>query len=235
MTLKIGPHLLGRKVEHDPRSRNFPFPQRTVTRLVNVTHRTIAPILNQGDVGSCEGHTAANWLNCDIAVKNRRRTSVRPFKSDRLLNDADAVKLYSKATEMDEDGTDTVYPPDDTGTSALGIARSMQFYNAIDSYQWTFSWQHFLAAIQSQPVMLGTNWYEGMFYPDTRGHVEISGPLYGGHAYLARGVDHTRQRVLCRNQWGSRWGIRGEFYLRFSTLQRLLNEQGDVLVPAVLK
>lgn len=231
----IGPHLLGRVVEHDPRNKNFPFPKRTITRPVSVTWPTMAPILDQGSVGSCEGHTAIGWLNCTVAAKNRARSTFRgkPIARGVMLGNSDAVTAYTKATQLDEDAGNT-YPPDDTGTSAVGIAKSMQFYKAIDAYQWTFSWESFLAAIQTQPVMLGTNWYTGMFDPDKKGYVEPTGEVAGGHAYLARGIDYKNQRVLCRNHWGIKWGVRGEFWLRFATLQQLLDEQGDVLVPALL-
>jgi hypothetical protein len=231
----IGPHLLGRTVEHPVANRAFPYPQRTVAKPVSVTWPTSAPILDQGNVGSCEGNTAIEWLNCDIAVKNRVRSTFQPkMTAKQFLREADAVKAYSKATELDDDGVATKYPPSDTGTSAVGIAKAMQFYKAIDQYTWSFGWDHFVAAIQNQPVMLGTNWYSGMFNPDRKGYVEISGDVAGGHAYLARGIDYQNQRVLCRNHWGAQWGIKGEFWLRFPTLQRLLKEQGDVLVPTLL-
>ena len=233
MTSDIGPHLLGRTVEHDPASKDFPYPKRTVAKPVSVTWPLSAPILDQGSLGSCEGNTAIEWLNTDIAVKNRNRSTFRSHDAQGFLNEVDAVQGYSKATHLDEDKS-TAYPPNDCGTSALGIAKSMQFYKAIDSYTWTFGWDHFTAAIAHQPVMLGTNWYAGMFDADKSGYVEISGDIQGGHAYLARGIDYENQRVLCRNHWGAQWGKAGEFFLRFSTLQRLLKEQGDVLVPTLL-
>ena len=39
------------------------------------------------------------------------------------------------------------------------------------------------------PVVVGTNWYYGMFYPDTTGLIKIRGGLAGGHAYVINGVD----------------------------------------------
>ena len=234
MTSDIGPHLLGRTVEHDPASKDFPYPKRTVAKPVSVTWPLSAPILDQGSLGSCEGNTAIEWLNSDIAVKNRKRSTFKSHDTKGFLNEIDAVQVYAKATRLDEDTT-AAYPPDDTGTSAVGIAKAMKFFKAIDSYTWSFGWDHFVAAIAHQPVMLGTNWYASMFDPAKDGTVTISGENQGGHAYLARGIDYEHQRVLCRNHWTADWGIRGEFYLSFATLQRLLSEQGDVLVPTLLK
>ena len=233
MTTIIGPHLLGRNLNHDPASRDFPVPKRTVTKPVTVFWPCPAPILDQGNLGSCEGNTAVEWLNCTPAAKNRARSTFKSHDAQGYLNETDAVQVYAKATHLDEDTTEA-YPPTDCGTSALGIAKAMKFFGAIDKYEWTFSWEHFLAAIQTQPVMLGTNWYSGMFDPAKDGTVEVSGSLDGGHAYLARGVDFKNSRVLCRNHWGTDWGLKGEFWLSFATLQRLLGEKGDVLVPTLL-
>ena len=233
-TTDIGPHLLGRKVQHDPANKAFPFPHRTVARPVSVTWPTSAPILSQGKLGSCEGNTAVEWLNCDVAAKNRARSTFKTRDAQGLLVESDAVAVYAKATSLDEDGTEH-YPPTDCGTSAVGVAKAMKFYKAIDQYTWTFGWDHFTAAIAHQPVMLGTNWYAGMFDPARDGTVSISGEVQGGHAYLARGIDYEHKRVLCRNHWGTDWGpLKGEFWLSFATLQRLLDEQGDVLVPTLL-
>jgi hypothetical protein len=231
--MNIGPQLLGRTVEHDPRNKDHPFPVRRLAKPVNRNWTCGAPILDQGEIGSCEGNTAAEWLNCSKNLQLRRQFWVKQNKqfASTYLYEPWAVKFYSKATALDNDDIPGVYPPEDTGTSAVGIAKSMQSFGAISSYQWTFGWDHFLAAIDQGPVMLGTNWYSGMFDPDSRGYVNISGSVDGGHAYLARSIDFQNQRVRCRNHWTSDWGLAGEFWLKFPTLQRLLVEEGDVLVP----
>jgi hypothetical protein len=229
--VSIGPHLLGRTLEHDPRSRNYAFARRTVAKPVNRLWAS-GPVLDQGEIGSCEGNTGAEWLNSALNAGNRAAFNAKLKRTKgRYLAEPDAVSLYSVATHVDDDGIDTVYPPDDTGTSAVGIAKAMKAAGAITGYQWTFGWDHFLAAIDVGPVMLGTNWYSGMFDVNKQGYVEISGDLAGGHAYLGKGIDYKNERVRCRNHWTKQWGLAGEFYLSFKTLQRLLNEQGDVLIP----
>lgn len=230
------PFPLGRKVEHDPRSLDHPFPVRTLTKQVDRLWANSAPILNQKKLGSCEGNTAAEWTNSGINANNRQAYWLKAGNTTaktKYLAEADAVKLYSLATQLDEDGTKTQYPPDDTGTSALGVGKAMQALGIIKTYQWSFGWAHFTAAIDQGPVMLGTDWYEGMFDPDEQGYCNISGDVAGGHAYLARGIDYEHKRVLCRNHWTKTWNpvLKGEFYLSFATLEQLLGQQGDVLVP----
>jgi hypothetical protein len=232
--VSIGPHLLGRTLEHDPRSRNYAFARKTVAKPVNRLW-TSGPVLDQGDIGSCEGNTATEWLNSTVNAGNRAafwKAMRYPGSPKAYLTETNAKVLYSAATRFDNDEIPGIYPPTDTGTSAVGIAKAMKAAGGITSYQWTFGWDHFLAAIDVGPVMLGTNWYSGMFDPNKQGYVEISGDLAGGHAYLGKGIDYKNQRVRCRNHWTKSWGpLGGEFYLSFKTLQRLLDEQGDVLIP----
>lgn len=231
----IGPHLLGRTVEHDPLSRNYPFPVRGIVSPVNRDWPIRSPILDQGNIGSCEGNTGAEWSSWAGAIRSRRAYWTKAGRhTNTYLTETDALRLYSRATHRDDDGEDSVYPPDDTGTSAVGIAKAMQDYGLIDGYTWTFGWAHFLAAIDRGPVMLGTNWYGGMFDPNKAGFVQPAATDRdpdGGHAFLGRAIDYRQQRVRCRNHWTADWGLRGEFYLSFATLQRLLSEQGDVLIP----
>lgn len=238
------PYPLGRNREHDPRSRNYRFGiERAGAR--SVIHRLYAPTLDQGILGSCEGNTAAEWLNCGKALRNRKafwRTkgtgSVRSY-----LSEAEAVELYSDATKLDEDGIATTYPPVDGGTTGVGVAKALQSCGAITEYRWTFTWDGFLAALQKQPVMLGTNWYDSMFEVNAYGYVVAPSPRanpVGGHAYLAFGVDWPKQRIACQNHWGTDWGVKiagrpGRFWLNFTLLQRLLlREQGESLVPVLL-
>lgn len=246
----IGPHLLGRTLEHDPASWNYRHPARKLTKR-NVFHTLNGPHLNQMDVGSCEGNTAAEWLNCAKALKNRQAFNTKdglPSTHRSLyLNEDDAVRLYSSATRLDDDGIPGHYPPSDTGTSGVGIAKALQQAGGLAQYNWTFSWETFLAALETQPVMLGTNWYDSMFNIDTYGYVVSPKPgaqPSGGHAYLAFVLDYTHTRVGCTNHWvnndGTPWGKRigghdGCFWLSFPAAERLLiNEQGDSLVPVLM-
>lgn len=247
----IGPHLLGRTLEHDPASWNYRHPVGAVTGR-NVSHTLNGPHLDQADVGSCEGNTAAEFLNTAKALRNRwafnRHDSLIGTKRSLFLDEVDAVRLYSAATRLDNDQIPGVYPPSDTGTSGVGIAKALQQAGGLTQYNWTFSWPSFLAALERQPIMLGTSWYDSMFDYDHNGYVYAPSSTdnpSGGHAYLAFVLDYTHSRVGCTNHWvvddvGTPWGKRigghdGSFWISFSLLQRLLiNEQGDSLVPVLM-
>lgn len=243
--MEIGPHLLGRTLEHDPLSRNFEHPVRRLTQYRNVTHTLNAPTLDQGNVGSCEGNTAVEFVNCAKMLTNRRafwahRRARESATKSSYLTERDAVRLYSDATTRDDDGIPGEYPPEDTGTSGVGIAKAMQAAGALERYNWTFTWEAFLATLGSQPIMLGTNWTNDMFEPDSRGYVHPTGDIAGGHAYLAFKLDWTNQRIGCTNHWTDQWGIPiaghgGRFWISFDDLEELLiHQQGDSLVPVLM-
>jgi hypothetical protein len=238
MPTEPGPHLLGRNKEHDPESRNFPAPVRRVARPVSVMHTCNAPILDQGELGSCVGNTGAEWLNCAKALRNRRRgVMVTRWGVPRhsYLNETDAVDLYAHATRRDEVTTEA-YPPTDTGTSALGLGKTLQDLNFIDGYDWTFSFGALLAALALSPVCVGINWYASMYETDRAGYVTPVGTdPDGGHEILARGIDVALQRIRFRNHWTREWGLDGEFWMSFTVAERLIiHEEGDVMVPRLI-
>lgn len=255
--MSIGPHLLGRTLEHDPLSRNFVHPVRRAVRKKNVTHTLAAPHLNQDDIGSCEGDTAAEFFNCAKAIRNRQAfwrgrglPPTKGFNTRQYLKQINALDLYSLATTKDNDGIPGEYPPEDTGTSGVGIAKAMQERGGIERYNWTFTFNDFLAALQTQPIMLGTNWYDSMFEYDSNGFViepNFKAEPVGGHAFLAFAQrwnykDHPLA-IGCTNHWvwddNSPWGVRisshdGCFWIAGDWSEQLLiHEQGDSLVPVL--
>jgi hypothetical protein len=210
----------GRLVEHDPRSRNFAAPAPTVKRSVLWGHH--GPILDQGELGSCTGNATAQLINTDLFA------AARP---NGYLTENDAVKLYAKATTLDDaPGT---FPPDDTGSSGLAVAKAGVQLGYFSAYKHAFGFTQFCAALQASPLLIGTNWYGSMTNPSSTGLVSIRGQVEGGHEWLAIGVDYERKQITALNSWGPDWGKNGRFFLSFDTMQRLLNEQGDVVAPVI--
>jgi C1A family cysteine protease len=53
------------------------------------------------------------------------------------------------------------------------------------------------------------------------GHVPMPGwaeRAVGGHAVMAVGYDEVKQWFLCRNSWGTKWGMKGYFTMPYSYL-----------------
>ena len=203
---------LGRIVQHDPRSLNFAAP--AAPTLKSVTHRRLCPPFDQGQLGSCTGNAMAGLLMTTP-------THPRGVK----LTEVDAVKLYSYATTVDD--APGSYPPDDTGSSGLAVAKAAQHYGYITAYAHAFGLDHVLAALVLAPVIIGVNWYEGFDNPDANGWVHISGSVRGGHEFELVGLNVHTKSVTAVNSWGSEWGAGGRFRFSWDVLGQLLAEQGD--------
>lgn len=214
---------LGRHVEHDDRSRAFAFlAARQVVPLRSVSWPRYGEVLDQGNLGSCTGNAAAGALN------------TKPVhRKGRIFHEPDAVDFYSAATALDE--WDGGYPPDDTGSSGLAVAKALLQRGLIRAYQHAFGIDETLQALMHGPVITGVNWHEGFDRPDSRGRVVVEGDVRGGHEFevlglrLARNVDESY--VVAVNSWGRGWGDRGRFYFTVADWRSLLAEQGDVTIP----
>lgn len=204
---------LGRIVQHDPRSLSFP--AQTTGAVRKITHRHFLPILDQGQTGSCTGNAAAQCLN------------TKPFKKGgRVFREPDALRFYGKATQLD--GFPGTYPPDDTGSSGLAVAKALQQEGLIRAYNHAFGLDHVVGALMITPGITGTAWHESMFYPDADGFVHPDGNEVGGHEYLLFGVDPDKEVLTFLNSWSRLWGINGRFYMKFDDYDALLKSQGDV-------
>lgn len=226
-------HGLGRHVDHDSRSLLYAFtpdielPKKPVEWAINF------PPLNQGQTSACTGNAFAQFLNTDFATPLRRKLNKEWFTEE------DALNIYAHATHDDglHDMSSGFYPPDDTGSSGLGAVKACQELGYVSTYQHTFSFQMFLHALATQPVCMGTAWTNDMENTDENGLVSVGSMddsnIAGGHEYLAIGFNPQTHLVKFRNSWGSDWGQGGDFYVSYSDYQRLLANQGDVVVPQI--
>lgn len=211
---------LGRHVEHDPRSRAF----ASVPHTGAVVSRSWAHhggMLNQGELGGCTGFAAAGVLNCSPFYRGHGR----------LFTNADAIGFYEQATRLDK--IPGHYPPDDTGSSGLAVAKALARRGLIASYHHAFGLDAALHAFQRGPLLAGISWYEGFDEPTADGELVIGGAVRGGHEVALNVLDVERKRIGGFSSWGDDFGLKGCFWLSFATFARLLAEQGDVtqLVP----
>lgn len=227
------PRRLGRHVGHDPRSRAFAFRAPAGLDLHAVRWDRAVPIFDQGDLGSCTGNAAAGWL----ATANSLRPGMAeyPWGAQGAAYPVDeklAVSIYGRATSIDPYDGD--YPPTDSGSDGLSVTKVLKERGFVDSYQHAFDVASALAALQSGPVLIGSVWHEGMFHPLSNGLVTISGPVVGGHEYLAVGWDPDTSEVTFANSWGPGWGVDGYFSMTVPTLTALLADDGDCTIPHAL-
>jgi hypothetical protein len=207
--------FLGRHIEHDPVSLQFPAARAAA--LVSVKHERKCAPFDQGQLGSCTGNAMAGLL-----------MTLPYFVPGRVLDEKTAVSLYEAATRLDK--VPGHYPPTDTGSSGLAVMKAAKQSGYIKAYHHAFGLQHALAALVLSPVIVGVNWYEGFDTPDSDGLVKISGTVRGGHEFEVLELDVENQTVTACNSWGTGWGKNGYFTFSWSDFDRLLKEKGDVTV-----
>jgi hypothetical protein len=215
---------LGRHVEHDSRSRAYAHPIEHLT-LRSVRHQRRIPILDQGDLGSCTGNAAAGALGTEPFAATLTPAQVSG------IDEPFAVGVYSEATSLDD--VPGAYPPDDTGSSGLAVAKVLKRHGWTAGYTHTFSLQDALLALTTTPVMVGMDWYDSFDEPDPSGLVRIASgaQVRGGHEIVADELDVDGQLVWFDNSWGAGWGAGGRFAMTWDTLGQLLDQDGDVTIP----
>ncbi|MEV8475958.1 hypothetical protein [Streptomyces sp. NPDC051173] len=220
---------LGRHIEHDPRSLAYALSEDLLpTAYTSVVHTVRIPVLDQGDLGSCTGNAAEALAGADPLYGAIPDTVAARPTGDADADERQAVALYSAASRLD--GIQGQYPPTDTGSTGLAVAKAAQQAGLISGYQHALGLDQTLKALSAAPVIVGVNWYEGFDTPDPAGRVGVAGSVRGGHEFLLHGLDTRTQTVLARNSWGTGWGAGGCFSFSFDDLGRLLAEQGDATV-----
>jgi hypothetical protein len=207
---------LGRRYAFDPRDQQFPL------RAVVAPAQTVADIKikywpgldywgNQGQVSACCGYSAVHLLHSS------------PITYRKQIPVYDPVSLYREAQKVDE------WPGEDyEGTSVRAVMKVLQDAGFIESYHWAVSLLALRTAVKSSPVVVGTNWYEDMFFPDKKGKIKIGGSIAGGHAYLIDGINENTETFRIKNSWGRSWGRRGYAYISFENMQQLMSEEGEI-------
>lgn len=205
---------LGRHVNHDPRSLQYLVEPSDVSVGAAWTRRT--PVLDQGNLGSCTGNAATGVLGTD------------PFYATlpgQALDEGEAVKLYGLATSLDPyPGT---YPPTDTGSDGLSVAKACQQSKLISGYLHVTSVAAAKTAIQTGPFIVGSDWYQGFDSPASNGLVVISGSVRGGHEYECVSYDPSTDLWGFVNSWGTSFGVNGRFFYSSATFTSLLASGGD--------
>lgn len=223
---------LGRNVNHDPRSRRFPA-RTTRKRLKSVVHERHIPVFQQGELGSCTGNAALGCLATGPfwdSLGELERANGPFWESGITWSQESAVQLYSAATDLD--GFHGSYPPEDTGSDGLSVAKVLKDqWSVIAGYEHAFGIDQALQALQYRPAIVGTIWTEAMFEPNrSDGTVRPRGADAGGHEYVMDSYDAGRHLVGFTNSWGPDWGRGGRFFMAAEDFADLLARQGDVTV-----
>ena len=222
---------LKRHVNHDSRSLNYPVQAAPdPTKLKSVRHERFIPILDQKKLGSCTGNAGTYNLAMGIFWDTVQDlvTAGKLSASNATLDEQYAIDLYSAATKIDPFGG--TYPPTDTGSDGLSIAKVLKAWGRISGYQHALSLEAALTALAEKAVIAGIPWFDDMFYPNSQGQLKITGSLAGGHEIVLSELDVENRRVWLDNQWNESWGQKGRAWLTWDDFGTLMHQQGDVTV-----
>lgn len=232
--------IVDRLPQFDERSRGFAAvagiedtPFRSYTWACDVYN-------DQGREGACVGFAWSHELSAKPKVVRR---------------DANfALAVYNRAKQLDPwDGEDY------SGTSVLaGIQAVSEIENSrgrplLQDYRWAFGIQDVVRTIGYKgPLVLGIDWYHGMYTPDVNHFIRPEGNKVGGHAILAKGVkvvgvsesdangisdwnaiNFDESYVVLHNSWGTGYGNGGDAYITFNDLHKLLEDGGEGCIPTL--
>jgi hypothetical protein len=219
---------LGRHIRHDSRSLSYLVEEADPATFQTKEWSRTVPPFDQGATGSCTGNASVGSLATSPHVEVLRDQ----IDAGKLsLDESEALAVYSAATALD--GFTGTYPPDDTGSDGLSVAKVLTGKSWISGYVHATSLNAMITALQSGPVIVGVNWYEGFDNPDANGHVTVSGASRGGHEFEVLGVNVENKTFTAINSWGPTFGVNGRFTFSWDDMTRLLAERGDCtqLIP----
>lgn len=238
---------LGRHVWHDPRNRDYDV---QALLLSDEPPRTLVLWGRHGEIfdqGKCPPDTLAELgadptdrsIGCCTNAASFGLLNTEPYARDgRVYTMDDVLPGYHQTTLVDERAVPGVWPPTDTGSTGQHAMTVLRAQGLIVAYRWAFRLRTALSYLQHGPFAAGTAWYDSMSTPverDGRLMLEITpnAEVIGGHEWIVDGNDPAHQMVRMTNSWGSRWGRSGRAWVAYPTLDRLLDERGDVVAPVL--
>jgi C1A family cysteine protease len=178
--------------------------------LPEIMHWDTGKVLNQGNQPQCVAYAGEQWLNSS------------PI---RQTWGASRQDLYNLCQRNDE------WPGEDyDGTSVRALFKVLRRAGRVSTYGWAWDVDTIAAWVLSEsPMVMGTDWHQGMDQTDKHGFVHASGPVLGGHAWLVKGCnvkkvcpDGSIGAFRAINSWGRGWGVGGYFWISFRDIAALV-------------
>jgi hypothetical protein len=233
------PYRLGRHLELDGRSAPY-FIENELRGALRLPvkpaeHLPGISILDQLQTKSCTGNGGTYALSSAYgsSLAAIRLDGLGLSSYDAVANEKFALALYHEATV--KDGFPGTYPPEDTGSSGLGVCRALKAAKLVKGYNFATSVHGVGVLFQRGGLMVGTPWYEAWFEPDAQGFIDsdphwLSSGVAGGHEIYWASLESWDDRqpeksvVAFANSWSSSWGDGGYGRLRLSSYLQLQPE-----------
>lgn len=199
---------MGRIVVPDERDRLFSMAAVAPKSAPSAAKEwTVGPVLDQHQTPHCVAFAWAQFLQSEPIETVLKKLGGGAFIS----------RLYTASRKLDG------ITGHQGGSSVRGGAKAVQEDGRLTSYVWGHDVDTIRRFILSVgPVVMGTDWYEGMFDPTPDGYLVPSGHVAGGHAWLLVGYEPARDAFKMVNSWGAGWGNNGTAFVRSGDLHTLL-------------
>lgn len=206
---------LGRRRIADDRDHNHLMPRLASPRTSRYWSTPAA--YDQGSTPMCVAYAGNRYLE-SAPVKNR------PYAFSWLYRQCQLV-----------DGL----PDDEDGTTVRALFQVLKREGLVSEFKWAFSVEPLIDhVLEVGPVVMGTNYYEGMADPDRHGYVEVSGRNIGGHSWTVYGANRRKKNpdgslgaARWMQSWGPKWGpAKGAAWITFNDLGRLIAEDGEAAI-----
>lgn len=170
--------------------------------------------LDQGDTGHCCGFGSAQFRNTN------------PVNDD--VDNTEGHATYYRLKVIDEE------PNAEDGSTVHSVAKDLVNEGRVKTYAWATT----VAAMKtwvlnSGPLVVGFDWYNDMFNPDTNGLVTPTGGIAGGHCFTVVGYDPATDLFKFLNSWSDAWGIGGYFFMTSTDVAFLLGSDGAECMAAI--
>lgn len=210
---------LNRLVQFDERSRSFPIRTAVEGKAPRSYTWRCTKWLDQGQEGACVGFGVSH----ELAARPSEVLGVTETFARAIYHDAQQIDPWPGGSYP---GADPFYE----GTSVLAGVKIAQAMNWFKEYRWAFGLNDLKLGVgYNGPAVIGVNWYEGMFNPDSKGYLHVSGALAGGHCTLVNKVNVREGYFGIHNSWGQDWGSYGTAKISFEDMDKLLHQDGEAV------
>ncbi len=194
------------------------------------------PVYDQKGLNSCSANATAAAVEYNL-IKEKRKRVIFPsrlflFYNSRALEHTeksnegvyirDAIKSVASKGDCPEslwpyvESKYPTRPPQKCYDSAL-------LYKVVKYYRIRRKLDHFRSCLASEyPFVFGFAAHERFLHEVRKtGHLDLPAPgekLVGNHAVLAVGYDDETQRLIVRNSWGPKFGLKGYFSMPYTYL-----------------